>query len=386
MTGVYVTYGWCRTAYTVVRSLGRRGFDVHVGDASGLAMSRWSRYCASFSQLPDFRAAPDQYVDAVVRHAAATGSSVIFPCHDDVGVIAERIGSLPPDLRLAIPSADSWRTAEDQLLCARAARALGCGVPATVELAKPDDARDAVAELGYPLVVKRRLSNSAKGVAIVRDDAALRSAVRDLGSMVPDESLVLQEYVEGRKFGHIAVYEEGRRVCSLTFEILRSKGHRNFGTSTLRSVASSPELDRQAERLMTSLRWSGVVDMDWIVSDEGTPYLIDVNARLGGATALTDFADVDVPYAWYLAACGMARRRYCERAPRPAVARWLLGDLIGAVDAVSGGDVQSALTTALPARGRRHDDFFARDPAPFIGECVDYGVKFLRSGGSLNPS
>jgi hypothetical protein len=50
----FVTYGWCRTAYTVVQSLGQKGIDVHVGDASPLAMSRFSRYCKSFTKLPVF--------------------------------------------------------------------------------------------------------------------------------------------------------------------------------------------------------------------------------------------------------------------------------------------------------------------------------------------
>ncbi|HOM61792.1 MAG TPA: hypothetical protein PLP49_10225, partial [Anaerohalosphaeraceae bacterium] len=51
---VFVTYGWCRSSYAVLRSLGRKGLTVHVGDASPAAMSRFSRYAASFSRLPDF--------------------------------------------------------------------------------------------------------------------------------------------------------------------------------------------------------------------------------------------------------------------------------------------------------------------------------------------
>ena len=82
----FVTYGWCRSSYAVVWSLGRRGIDVHVGDASPLAMSRVSRYCKSFTRLPDFFVEPKRYFELTCEALKKTGAKVLLPGHEDVGI------------------------------------------------------------------------------------------------------------------------------------------------------------------------------------------------------------------------------------------------------------------------------------------------------------
>ena len=45
----FLTYGWCRVSYVILQSLAKHGVRVHIGDASGLAMCRYSRQRASIS-------------------------------------------------------------------------------------------------------------------------------------------------------------------------------------------------------------------------------------------------------------------------------------------------------------------------------------------------
>jgi len=72
---VFITYGWCRSSYAAVQSLGKRGVDVHVGDASTFAMSRYSRYCKSFTKLPDFFLEPDKYFESICHATKMWGYS-----------------------------------------------------------------------------------------------------------------------------------------------------------------------------------------------------------------------------------------------------------------------------------------------------------------------
>ena len=69
----FVTYGWCRSAYTVVRSLAARGVEVHVGDSSPFAMSRFSRFTKYFTRRPDILAEAEAYVEARVRRSSLLG-------------------------------------------------------------------------------------------------------------------------------------------------------------------------------------------------------------------------------------------------------------------------------------------------------------------------
>ncbi len=112
---VFVTYGWCRTAYAVVLSLGRRGIDVHVSDASSSAMSRSSRYCRSYVKVPDFFVEPERYFDAICEALKKTGAGVLLPAHEDVGIFCQRRNELPPGVRVALPELGNLQDGRRQI-------------------------------------------------------------------------------------------------------------------------------------------------------------------------------------------------------------------------------------------------------------------------------
>lgn len=383
----FVTYGWSRTAYTVVRSLGRKGVDVHVGDASRSAMSRYSRFARSFTRLPDFFAEPDAYLDALAEAIERTGAEVLFPCHEDVELIIRGRDRLPTYLKVAVPELDPWKTAEDKLLYARQAERTGCPVPTTFAVDSLEALPALADEVAYPTVIKTRIGNSAKGVAIARtrDELLERFDTLVRTYRIPGDHLpVLQQYIDGPKVGVLGVYDRGRHVSSIVFEIRRSKGAKNFGTSTFRVTIDDPVTQANAIAMMESLDWHGVVDMDWLRGPDGIARLIDVNGRLGGATALSMPAGMDLPYAWYRVATGQAG---APAAPTRvgAKARWILGDALGLLDSVRQRQWRESLSVLRPHLRCDHDDLVWHDPLPFVGQGVDYFRKFVAAGGSHNP-
>lgn len=385
----FVTYGWCRTAYTVVRSLGQRGIDVHVGDASPRAMSRYSRFARSFTLLPNFFADPEAYVDALVAALRAKGAQVLFPCHEDVELIIRARDRLPAGVQVAVPGLKEWETAEDQLLCARQAQRCGCPVPETYDVEAIDALEPLSHELEYPVVIKARIGNSAKGVRIARSRDAFISQYRELVAafrLEPDHLPVVQAYVPGQKLGVLGVYDHGRHVSSIVFEIRRSKGAGNFGTSTFRVTIDDPVTKANATSMMESLNWHGVVDMDWLRGADGVARLIDVNGRLGGATALTMVAGMDLPYLWYAVATRATDWDALPAATQVgAKARWIVGDTLSFIDSVRQRRISEALDVLRPHLGGGYDDLVWHDPLPFAAQAADYVAKFLAAGGSANP-
>ena len=111
----FVTYGWCRSAYAVVQSLGQKAIDVHVGDNSPLAMSRGSRYRKSFTCLPLFFNNPHEYFERTLQAVRKTGSKVLLPCHEDIEIFLKRRSEIQSDVYLPAPSADVYAPAEDKL-------------------------------------------------------------------------------------------------------------------------------------------------------------------------------------------------------------------------------------------------------------------------------
>jgi predicted ATP-grasp superfamily ATP-dependent carboligase len=383
----FVTYGWARTAYTVVRSLGRRGIEVHVGDASPIAMSRFSRHAASFHRLPDFYVDPDGYIDALSAAVTATGARVLLPAHEDTRLVIQHRHRFPPATRMAVPALADWRDAEDKLLYVERLRDTGVPVPRTVRLNDLEDVDRVAAEMVFPVVVKVRVGNSGKGVSVVPRRELLRKtvvALIDEYDLASERLPVVQQHIVGPKFGFLGVFDQGRHVSSIVFEILRSKGSGNFGTSTFRVTVDDEQIRKHAIEAMAALNWHGVVDMDWVRGGDGVARLIDINGRLGGATALTMAAEMDLPFAWYRLALGRA-----STGPAATIlgarCRWVLGDALGFVDAVRNRRWQECIDVVRPVPGGARDDLHFDDPLPFFAQALDYGVKFLRAGGDPNP-
>ena len=382
-----MTYGWCRTAYTMLRSLGRQGVDVHVGDSSPFAMSRFSRFAKSFTRFPDFFSEPSEYLESLSAALKRTGARVLFPCHEDVELVIRGRDMLPQDVRLAVPEQEMWSTAEDKLRYVEYVEKAGCPVPRTRRINSESELEAALHELGMPIVIKTRIGNSAKGVRIAQTpDAARReffSLVKTF-KLAPDRWPVVQEHIAGQKLGTLGLFAHGKHVSSIVFEITRSKGSGNFGTSTFRVVIDDPGTRVNAIRAMEALNWHGVVDMDWLRDGDGTARLIDINGRLGGATALTYISEMDMPYLWYRVALG--DKDIIENEIKiGAKARWLLGDALCLLDSLRERRWRECMDVLTPQKGCRHDDFDVLDPLPFAFQGLDYFRKFVGSGGSLNP-
>lgn len=350
-------------------------------------MSRFSRYTKSFTRLPDFFNDPEAYVAALGRAVSDTGARVLLPCFEDVELVIRYRDRLPPDLYLALPELDDWQIAEDKLdYIARVAEA-GCPVPPTYQVHSREALVRLAADLQFPLVVKVRLGNGARGVTIVERPEELE---RSFFALVEEFELpmhrwpVLQQHLAGRKFKLDGVFDHGRHVGSLVFEILRCKGAGKFGTSTFRTSVDEPILQANAIKALAALHWHGMFNTDWICDAEGNACLIDINGRLSGGVAMPYEAGLDLPWIWYQVALG--RDPIEVGAPRFGVkTRWVLGDAVALVEHLLAGKYREALRILKPESNCANDDFSWRDPLPFLFQCFDYFMKFAKSRGSLRP-
>lgn len=383
----FVTYGWCRSSYTVVRSLALRGVEVHVGDNSPFAMSRFSRFAKSFTRLPDFFVEPDAYIDALINAMNRTGCKVLMPCFEDVELIIRHRNRLPVDVYVALPDVEDWVIAEDKLDYISRVAAAGCPVPKTYEIGSKEALIKLANEISFPVLVKVRMGNGSRGVEIVqrpRDlEARFFSIVKEFDLPV-HRWPILQEQLRGKKFKLDGVFCFGECVATSVFEILRCKGANKFGTSTFRMTVNQSELTRHAIQAMQALNWHGMFNTDWICDDFGNAHLIDINGRLSGAVAVPFEAGMDLPWIWYQVSLGLKNIDVTDAQPGIKV-RWLLGDAIAFVEHLLSGQIRAGLRILLPISKCRHDDFVWRDPLPFFGQCLDYLAKFIRARGSVRP-
>jgi predicted ATP-grasp superfamily ATP-dependent carboligase/ribosomal protein S18 acetylase RimI-like enzyme len=384
----FVTYGWCRTTYAVVLSLGRRGIDVHVSDASSVAMSRYSRYCRSYAKVPDFFVEPDSYFEATCEAIRKTGARVLLPCHEDVGIFCRRKKELPEGVLTSLPDWDSYCVAEDKFAVLDVAAQAGCPTPLTTKVESWTHLEDLSGSMGWPVALKTHIGNSAKGVRIAHNREELLAKFKDLVEtfQLPRERWpFLQEFLPGDAAGVCMLYQNGRCVTSFAERYLRCKEPGKFGTSTLREPFENQQLVSRAISVMDKLKWNGVAHIDFVADKNGDFRLIEVNPRLWGALALSMFSGVDFPYLWYLTATGEPIDKLVVSKYPPIKCRWIVGDCLAFMELTKRGMLAEAMQILLPRRRCYHDDFVLSDPLPFPFELTDYVAKFLKSGGSVNP-
>ena len=387
LPAAFVTFGWCRSAYTVVRSLASRGIEVHVGDNSRLAMSRFSRYAQSFTRLPDFYTEPKAYIEAVSRAMTHHGAKVLLPCFEDIEVFIRYQKHLPADVKVVLPALNDWLRAEDKLDYLAPVEAAGVPVPATWKIYDDESLLNAAAEVGYPAIVKVRVGNGARGVEIVHTTEGLRRVVKRLVhtfDLPQGRWPIVQRYLCGQKFKLDGVFSHGEPIGMCAFEILRCKGFDRFGTSTYRRSVDHPAIVESSTTALKALNWHGMFNTDWICDEAGVPHLIDVNGRPSGAIAVSCGAGVDLPWLWYQLSAGITPDEIKVN-PALVYVRWLLGDAIALVEHLLAGRFPQLLDSSRPVVGCKYDDLSLADPLPFLGQSADYFTKFLKSRGATKP-
>jgi D-alanine-D-alanine ligase len=139
---------------------------------------------------------------------------------------------------------------------------------------------------GLPVVVKPGGEGSSVGVHIVKEHAQLREACRDAGRYAG--GIVVEKYVKGMEVD-VAVLE-GRALGAI--EIVPSREFYDYvakytpGMTQYFYPARLPaehlhRLGDAAERAHAALGCDGVTRVDFIVTPDGTPYILEVNTMPG---------------------------------------------------------------------------------------------------------
>lgn len=147
-----------------------------------------------------------------------------------------------------------------------------------------------VAELGLPLFVKPNASGSSFGVTRVTKAEELDKAVA-LAFTESDEILI-EECITGREMGCGVMIAGGKEYIFPITEIIAKNAFFDYEAKYTAGMSEeiTPaditeevkcELNRMTLEAYRTCRCSGVVRVDFIVTEEGKPYLIELNSIPG---------------------------------------------------------------------------------------------------------
>jgi predicted ATP-grasp superfamily ATP-dependent carboligase len=324
--GVFVTDGHWRKTLAVVRSLGRRGIRVTIGESTRIATSFFSKYCSKRVIYPSPFRDPGGFLQHL-RREVATGYRALLPMEEETLLLVARHRDLFERLVfLPIGQYEKIQFVRDKERLLKFAMEKGIPCPRTSFFTTPDELKKSRVE--FPAVIKPRISSGAFGVRYVVEAQNLLPAYLAVHQKYPHP--LVQERIprEGDSLGVSALFDENSKVKAAFVHRRLREFPISGGPSTLRESVSHPQVLELGLSLLKALDWIGVAMVEFKMdSRDNTPKLMEVNPRFWGSLQLAIFSGVDFPYLIYR----MARGERFEPVLTYEVGRrcrWLLpGDL-----------------------------------------------------------
>lgn len=152
------------------------------------------------------------------------------------------------------------------------------------------DSEAITAELGLPLFVKPNASGSSFGVTRVTKAEELKKAVEL--AFTESEEVLIEECITGREMGCGVMIVGGKEYIFPITEIIAKNAFFDYEAKYTAGMSEeitpadiSEEVRRELNRMTLeayrACRCSGVVRVDFIVTEEGKPYFIELNSIPG---------------------------------------------------------------------------------------------------------
>lgn len=290
---VLVTDGHFRKTLAVVRSLGRKGVRVTVGERTFLNTSFFSKYCSRRLLYPSPRRHPDQFIDFLLREVKKNRYDCLFPMEEEtLLLIAKYRSEISRYTYLLIPDLQKIEFVRDKGNLIRFAESHGIPVPKTHDTPGVN-----FSDIPVPAVIKPRISSGSFGIAYVKKREDLIPLYQSVHARYPYP--LIQEYIPdgGGTFGISALFDESSNVkAAFVHKKLRMYPVQG-GPSTLREGVEYPQIMELGLSLLKSLNWVGIAMVEFKVDPrDGIPKLMEVNPRFWGSLQLAIFSGVDFPY------------------------------------------------------------------------------------------
>jgi len=355
MTSVLVTDGHWRKTLAVVRSLGRKGVVVTVGERTLLNTSSFSKYCRRRIVYPSPRRYPDRFIEFILREIKKNHYDCLFPMEEEtVLLITGHQSEISKYTYLLIPDAQEIEFVRDKRNLIQFAETHGIPTPKTWHSLPPSPSpanggrgRGVASEVSIfldgrgkgegvnldsipiPAVIKPRISSGSFGIAYVKKREDLIPSYQKVHARYPFP--LIQEWVPdgAGTFGLSALLDEGSNVkAAFVHKKLRMYPVQG-GPSTLREGVEHPQIMELGLSLLKSLNWVGVGMVEFKVDPrDKIPKLMEVNPRFWGSLQLAIVSGVDFPYLILKMARGETFKPILHY-PVGRRCRWLLfGDIL----------------------------------------------------------
>lgn len=249
----------------------------------------------------------ENYVARLLRVCKKEKVKVILPCSDEEILKLSKHKQFFNSKGIQLPIADHEFVAKasDKGEMLEAISTSDIRVPKTFLPHTLDEFKNAISLIGFPLVVRPRVSRGARGVTYCDNTSEAEFAFKLLRKNYG--KVIIQEYVPGRSGSVFVVQTLWNRHHRLSACAVMQKLRERPATGGV-AIAGKTVHDVRLRDTGASIveklgPWVGPAGVEFKVSGlNGQPYVMEVNPRLQGVTYLFTEAGLNFPHLWVLIA------------------------------------------------------------------------------------
>ncbi|NKE36553.1 ATP-grasp domain-containing protein [Natronococcus sp. JC468] len=310
------------SSLAVVRSLGQKEYTVHSGESFKWNLTRFSKYVDKHFSYPPAEDEPKHFVNTLLNVVKQADYDVVIPTRDrTTELLAKHQDRFQEYTNLYLAEADVISTFMDKGETIKLAREADVPTPPTY-FPEETDLETIKDEIEYPALVRARRSSGSRGIVRTESDEELEDAYETVQEEY--ETPMIQEYIEktGYTTACILLDDNQEQVASFSYE--RIKEYPLTGGPTVVGVSTDDaEAKEAATKLLQEGSWKGVAEVEFILDQDGTPRLLEVNPRFWMPVHLAVKSGVDFPYLISEIAMGN-NIEYDESYNRQLTYRWVL--------------------------------------------------------------
>lgn len=256
-------------------------------------------------------------ISRIIAAAEITESDAIHPGY---GFLSER-----PDFSKACrdskitfigPSPEAMQMLGDKVDCKKTAKANGVPVfPGSEDALEDEEEAVKVAkEIGYPVIIKAAAGGGGRGMKVCRDEAALRSQLRQASqealAAFGNGAVFIEKYLENARHVEIQMLgdKQGNAVYLWERDCSLQRRHQK-----VIEEAPAPNVDRKklqkvcesAAKMISNAKYHGAATCEFLLDGKGDFYMLEVNTRVQVEHPVTELiTGVDIVKMSILIAAG----------------------------------------------------------------------------------
>lgn len=298
---VLVTDGQMRSSLAVIRSLGKKDFNVAVGEVTRFTTGFFSKYIKKKVIYPSPVNEEKKFVECLLNTVKNNDYDVLFPVADNcLKPIIENRSEFDKYTKIALPDNETFMKAYDKGNTLKIA--IENNVPCPKTYFSMEELYGGHDELKYPLIIKPRISSGSRGLKICHSLDDLISSYEILRQKFG--ALIVQEYIpSGGELGVYTLFNFESEPKAVTVHQRIRSYPVSGGPSTLRKTIKneiSEDAIEIAFKLLKAMNWSGVGMVEFRIDErDGSLKLMEVNPRFWGSLQLSILSGIDFPYLLY---------------------------------------------------------------------------------------